>query len=269
MMNYLRKDALLLLAVLFIATPTYSQPAQSAQTEINEGARLYRAGKFDEARQHFENALKLDPTNKNAPSFIARAIHAQYKPGVDSAENITLAREAIAAYQRVFEADPNNDDAYNAVASLYGAINDDEQQRAWIEQRANRADVPVEKRSEAYTVLASKQWDCSFKVTEKSENRQTEEIDGKVVTRFVKPKDAAELTTAQQCVERGMELVEKAIELNADSGSAWSYKANLLKEKVKLAEMQGQTQEKEMLAQQAEEAQKRALELSSQQRGKQ
>src|SRR5216110_3234086 len=106
-----------------------------AKNELNETARSYREGRFEEAEQHAKRALYLDPSNPTAPIFIARVIHQQYKPGVDQPDNIQRAREAIAAYQ-------------------------------WILARAHDPNMSSEKRAEAYAILAGKDWDCSFKVTE-------------------------------------------------------------------------------------------------------
>src|SRR5437867_5611170 len=77
-----------------------------AKNELNETARSYREGRFEEAEQHAKRALYLDPNNKTAPIFIARVIHQQYKPGVDQPDNIQRAREAIAAYQQILAKDP-------------------------------------------------------------------------------------------------------------------------------------------------------------------
>ena len=90
-----------------------------AKNELNETARTYREGRFEEAEQHAKRALYLDPSNPTAPIFIARVIHQQYKPGVDQPENIQRAREAIAAYQQILAKDPNNEEAYKAISVLY------------------------------------------------------------------------------------------------------------------------------------------------------
>ena len=70
-----------------------------AKNQLNEAARAYREGKFVEAEQHSREAAELDPDNKTAPMFIARTIHAQYRPGVQTPENIAKAQKAIEAYQ--------------------------------------------------------------------------------------------------------------------------------------------------------------------------
>ena len=91
-----------------------------AKNELNEAARAYREGNFVEAEQHSRRALELDPESKTALLFIARTIHAQYRPGVQTPENIAKANEAIAAYQQILAKDPKNDEAYKAIAYLYG-----------------------------------------------------------------------------------------------------------------------------------------------------
>ncbi len=110
-----------------------------AKNQLNEAARAYREGHFEEAEQHSTRALELDPDNKTAPMFIARTIHAQYRPGVQTPENIAKAHEAIEAYQKILEKNPKNEEAYKAIAYLYGAIKDDDKLRAWISARANDA----------------------------------------------------------------------------------------------------------------------------------
>ena len=235
-----------------------------AKNEINEAARAYKAGKFAEAEQHSKRALELNPDDKNAPKFIARTIHAQYKPGVDTPENQARARAAIDAYKKLLERDPNNEEAYKAIAALYGALKEDDTQRQWITQRANQESVDAKQRAEAYTVLASKDWNCSYEITEQTDNKQTVMKDGKPTIQFKKPKEQADFDKAQQCVARGLEESEKAISLDPDNDTAWSFKTNLLLESAKLAEMDGKLEEKAKFNQQAKEAQDKTTQLSEQ-----
>ena len=137
-----------------------------SKNQLNEAARAYREGKFPEAEQHSREAAALDPNNKTAPMFIARTIHAQYRPGVQSPENVAKAQQAIEAYQQILAKNPQDDEAYKAIAYLYGAIKEDEKLKQWIAARATNEAAEPEKRAEAYVVLASKDWDCSFKITE-------------------------------------------------------------------------------------------------------
>jgi tetratricopeptide (TPR) repeat protein len=234
-----------------------------AKNQLNEAARAYREGHFSEAEQYSRRALELDPNSKTAPAFIARTIHAQYRAGVSTPENVAKANEAIQAYQRILERDPKNEEAYKAIAYLYGAIKEDDKLRQWISARATDESVEPEKRSEAYVVLASKNWDCSFKITELPTNKSTTLAEGnRAVVSYKKPKEQKDFDTATQCVKRGLEEAENAIKLDPNSEAAWSYKTNLLLEAVKLAEMEGKTDLKAQLDKQREAAQKKTNELA-------
>src|SRR6185295_4023140 len=234
-----------------------------AKNELNEAARTYREGHFDEAEQHSRRALELDPDSKTALSFIARTIHAQYRPGVNSPENLAKAQEAIQAYQQILQRDPKNEEAYKAIAYLYGATKEEDKLRSWISARANDSSIDNEKRAEAYIVLASKDWDCSFKITELPASKTTTLNEGnRASVSYKKPGDQKEFDQAQQCVKRGLEEIENAIKLDPNSESAWSYKTNLLLEAAKLAEMDGKMDQKTEFDKQREVAQKRTNALS-------
>lgn len=240
-----------------------------AKNELNEAARSYREGHFTEAEQHSRKALDLDPGSKAAPLFIARTIHAQYRPGVAAPENIAKAREAIEAYLQILQNDPQNEEAYRAIAFLYERIKEDGKLREWIISRANDAGADPEKRAEAYIVLASKDWNCSFQISDLPSNKITTVSEGRATVSYKKPKEQKDFDTAQMCVKRGLEEVENAIKFNPNSEPAWSYKTNLLLEAAKLAEMDGKTDQKIELDKQREAAQKRTDQLSEENRRKQ
>lgn len=253
---------LLVFAVIISTSGCAAINKVRAKNELNEAARAYKGGKFDEAEKRSRRALELDENQPNAPAFIARSIHAQYRQGISTPENIAKAEQAIKAYEDVLKRDQNNEEAFNAIGFLYGAINQDEKQRSWIEARARNDQVKPEKRSEAFTFLSSKDWDCSFRITENNENKVTVTKDGKATIQFKMPKDPATYSQAQECLARGMANANEAIKLNPDNEKAWGYKTNLLLEAKKLAEMDGKTEDAARLGKEADEAQKRTAELN-------
>ena len=242
-----------------------------AKNELNETAKSYKEGRFEEAEQHAKRALQLDPLNQTAQIFIARVIHQQYKPGVDQPDNIQRARDAIAAYQRVLEKPANDqqvEEAYKAISVLYSAIKDDTDLRAWIMKRATDTSQPNEKRAEAYAILAGKDWDCSYKVTEQPDVKTTSTEGGGAKVTYKKPKEQKDLDKIQRCVVQGLQEAETAIKLYPNNESAWSYKTNLLLESAKIADMNGEADKKVQFQKQADVAQKRATALAEERRKK-
>jgi hypothetical protein len=236
-----------------------------SKNQLNEAARAYREGRFVEAEQHSREAAQLDPNNKTAPMFIARTIHMQYRPGVQSPENIAKANEAINAYQEILNKNPQDEEAYKAIAYLYGALREEQKLRDWITQRATNENIEATKRAEAYIVLASKDWQCSFNVTESPSVKVTtvDTTNNKATVSYKKPTDPKEFNQAQMCVKQGLAEAENAIKFDPNNESAWSYKTNLLLEAAKLAEMDGKPDQKTQYTKEYEAALKRTTELSA------
>ncbi|HKP72542.1 MAG TPA: hypothetical protein VJT82_06365 [Pyrinomonadaceae bacterium] len=264
------RTALLLSVLLAVASSTGCGMIYSirAKNQLNEGARSYKAGRFAEAQQHFEESLRLNPDQKNAKFFIARAIHAQYRPGVEDPNNVEKARQAITAYEEVLKGDQGNDEAYNAIIYLFHSLKDDQREREWLKARAEMGSIPEAKRSQAYTLMASKEWNCSYTITEQKENKATVMKDNKAIVQYKKPKEQADFDKAMKCVNDGMALAERAISLDANSEQAWSYKTNLLLELVKLAEMEGNNDKKAEYQKQADAAQQKTSQLSEENKRK-
>jgi tetratricopeptide (TPR) repeat protein len=263
--------AIVLVAIAFLAVLVVSSSGCGvinrirAKNQLNEAARSYREGRFAEAEQHSREAAELDPNNKTAPMFIARTIHAQYRPGVQNPENVAKAQQAIEAYQQILARNPQDDEAYKAIAYLYESIKEYDKLKQWISARASSETTEPEKRAEAYIVLASKDWDCSFKITELPTNKTTtlDPTNNKATVSYKKPKDQRDFDQAQMCVKQGLTEAENAIKFDPNNESAWSYKTNLLLEASKLAEMDGQTEQKANYQKDYEAALKRTTELSA------
>jgi TonB family protein len=228
--------------------------AEAARQELNLGARLYRAGRFAEAEQHFRRALEIDPEGKDTRLFVARALHQQYKPGVNTPENLAAGERAVAAYQEILQRDPRDDDAYKASVFLYGQMKQEDKARELLLWRANDFSMPNEKRAEAFTVLAGNQWSCSHEMTEQPANKKTAETPAGAATVYTAPADQGDLIRARQCVADGMQFVEQALALDPKHQNALSYKANLLREAAKLSEMEGDAAQKAEYDRQFKEA---------------
>jgi tetratricopeptide (TPR) repeat protein len=237
-----------------------------AKNELNEAAKAYKEGHFEDAEQHARKALAFDPDNRTATIFVARIVHQQYKPGVDAPDNIQKARDAIEAYKRVLQIDPKSEEAFQAISYLYAAIKDDDNLRQWISARANDSNETNEKRADAYAILAGKDWDCSYKVTELPEVKVVA-TEGKV--NYQKPKDPKDFDRIQQCVTRGLEEAETAIKYDPNNEKAWSYKTNLLMEAAKIATMNSEADKASQYEKQAEVARKRDAELVEAERKRQ
>lgn len=266
MTHYLKRNLLFITLAVMVCSSCSSNSSNSdtrknADAEIQEGGRAFKAKHFDEAKQHFEKALTLDPSNQKAAILLARVHDFLYEDGDKSPLNVSRGNEAISAYKKVLAIDPNNREALNTVIFLLGDIGKQDEQRQMVEGLANNSATPAEMRSDFFASLASMDWDCSYAITGASGNRVVVLKDGQAVIQFKKPKDQRDFDKALSCTTRGLESAEKAISLNPNSGTAWAYKTNLLLEAAKLAEMEGVEAKKAEYRKQADESELKARQL--------
>ena len=239
------------------------------QKNLVDGAKAYKDRKFKEAEQYFRAAVTRDPNGstqegKTAQLFLARTLHSQY---VGNRSETALAEQAIDAYKKVLAEDVKDNGSFKAVANLYENLNKDDEWQKWVTDRANNEQVPPDQRAEALTTLASRKYSCANEISDKPEVKKEVDKGGTKVYEFKKPEKPEDYNTLKQCTDEGMTLIDKALELDKQAGkesdSSWSYKANLLVQKMRVAEMDGKMDEKEAIKKEAEAAKEKFAALSA------
>ncbi len=253
-----------------------------ARKYLVDGAEAYKARKFDEAEKLFRDAVTRAEgktlEGKTAQLFLARTLHSKY---IGNRQNSPLAEEAIQEYKKVLAEDVTDNSSFKAIAQLLENLNRKEEAEKWVTDRTNNNAVPPDQRAEALTSLASKQITCANEISDVEPVKKTVEKDGIASFQFTKPTDEKTFETFQQCISKGTELIDKAIQLEPDGiknpgnidiksrsdkelvelldldkkfQSSWSYKANALIQKMRLAEMSGKSDEKDSFKKEAETA---------------
>src|SRR6202020_988597 len=94
-----------------------------ARDQLNKGVTAYKNAKYEEAIDHFQQAVALDPSLINAKMYLATAFAQQYIPGADTPDNNKMAEQAIVQYQHVLDMNKTARDqkvnAAKGIASLY------------------------------------------------------------------------------------------------------------------------------------------------------
>src|SRR5947207_8699044 len=79
-----------------------------ARDQLNKGVQSYKNARYEEAIDHFQQAVTLDPALTNARLYLATAYAQQYIPGAATPENEKFGNQAIEEYKRVLERDAKN-----------------------------------------------------------------------------------------------------------------------------------------------------------------
>jgi hypothetical protein len=235
-----------------------------ARKNLVDGGKAYKDRNFNEAEQLFRYAVSRDPEGKTvegkaAQLFLARTLHSQF---IGNRSDTAKAEEAIREYKRVLAEDIKDQSSFNAVANLLENLKKDDEWMQWVTERTTNEQVPNEQRAEALTKLAAKKYSCANEISDVEPVKKTVTKEGKSVFEFTKPQDPATYETFKKCVQEGADLANRAEKLDTNSDAVWSYKANMLVQQMRLAEMEGNTQLKDSLKAEADKAKDRFTELA-------
>ena len=254
------------LAALLISS-TGCQKLKARMT-MRAANNLYRAEKYSEAIQKYNEVIAIDPwwadayrnaglcyltlyqpgsLHKKDIDYSTQAIiklrrYLQFVPEDEKTEDLLIdaymktARyeEAVNFYKEKLKKDPKNGKYLMAIGSIYAKANNFEEARKWLRARAEAE----AKNAEAWYSLGVLCWERAFKNQELTVDERRELIDD------------------------GMQALKKAVQLRPDYFEAYSY-INLLYRQKALTETEPEQSMKDI--QEADANQKKAIELRNEQ----
>jgi len=103
----------------------------AARDQLNKGVDAYKSARYEEAIGHFQKATQLDPSLPMAKSYLATALAQNVVPGLDTAENLKTAQEAIDIFKEVLVKDPTDVNSLKQIAGIYFQIKKLDDAKEW------------------------------------------------------------------------------------------------------------------------------------------
>src|SRR5208337_206344 len=204
-------------AVLMLASTGCNK--LKARDHLNKGVQAYKNSKFEQAIDHFQQAVALDPSLINARLYLATAYAQQYIPGADTPENNHYAEQAIDEYKQVLQFDPRNINSIKGIAYLYLQMKKFDLAKEYY-KKASEVD-PND--PEAYYSVAVIDWTQTY-VPRQEERAKL----------GMKPDDSLPAKDKKVCallkekntpnVEEGINNLNKALQLRPDYDEAMAYR---------------------------------------------
>ena len=223
---------LVLLGCLVLVLSGTSCQKLKARDQLNKGVQAYKNAKYEQAIDHFQQAVADDPTLINARLYLATAFAQQYIPGADTPDNNKNAEQAIDQYKIVLQTDPKNINSIKGIAYLYLQMKKFDLAKDFY-KKASEAD-PND--PEPYYSVAVIDW------TQTYIPRQEE----RVKINGMKPEDSLAAKDKKACarvkekntanVQEGIDNLNKALQLRPDYDDAMAYMNLLIRERADLDE---------------------------------
>src|SRR5216684_8803285 len=203
-----------------------------ARDQLNKGVTAYKNAKYEEAIDHFQQAVALDPTLINAKMYLDTAFAQQYIPGADTPENNKMAEQAIEQYQRVLDMKPARDQRVNSakgIAYLYLNMKKFDDAKKYYRMAS---DIDP-KDTEPYYSVGVIDWTASYqpRMEERAklgikpeENLNAKNKDQKKVCEELKQKN-------MPSISEGIDTLNKAIQLRQDYDDAMAYMNLMFRER--------------------------------------
>lgn len=118
-MNRIARLPVLAAATIMLVASATGCKRLEARDQLNKGVEAYKEARYEEAIDHFQRAVNLDPTYPMTRTYLATAYAQEVVPGLDTPDNEKHAQMAIDEFQKVLDADPTDTTALKQIATMY------------------------------------------------------------------------------------------------------------------------------------------------------
>ncbi len=216
-------------AFLFVIAASALVFAQqpSATDEIRAGVLAYQFSNYQSAAEHFQAALKLDPSSMQAQLGLATSYAQQYVPGDESDANVGLATQAIAGFKAVLKAGPTDQQRYRSVAAIASLSFN---MKRWDDAREYYMKAIELNPEDAHNYFSMAVIDWTLAYPPRVKMRDDMHLsDSEMIS------DAAACASlraqSQHYVDDGIQSLEKALQLQPDDDDAMAYMNLLYRER--------------------------------------
>jgi tetratricopeptide (TPR) repeat protein len=190
-----------------------------ARDQLNKGVQAYKSGKYEEAINHFQQAVNYDPTLPMARSYLATAYAQQVVPDLTTPDNMKNANLAIQNFQTVLQQDPKDVNSLKGIASIYFNIDKYDEAKEW---QKKVLEVDPQDAEAAYTI-GSIDWRLAYRNAVKALQAVGMQDDGQGNVKM--PKKTCEELAQENTplVNEGLEYLHKAVEIRPSYDDAMAY----------------------------------------------
>src|SRR3954451_9385686 len=207
-----------------------------SRDQMNKGIQSYKGNKYADAVKHFQEAVRLDPTNSNAQKYLATSYMIQWVPGADSPDNKKNYDMARQEFDTVLKNDPKDSLALASMANMAynsATTGTPEQKAAALEEakKWNERRIEVDpKDSEAYYYLGVINWAQAFTPIQTA--RVQVGMKGTDPGPIKDKKVKAELQEKYgKSIDEGLSNLRKCLDIDKENEDAMSYLNLLLRKK--------------------------------------
>jgi Tfp pilus assembly protein PilF len=190
-----------------------------ARDQLTKGVQSFKNAQYEEAVNHFQNAIALDPNYEDAKLYLATAYSYQVVPNLDTPENLAIAQKALDGFNRVLAKDPNDLTALKQVAT----INRNIKKLDAAKQAELKVIALAPNDAEAHYTLGVLDWMQAYKNAVKILAADGLTDDGNGNVKMTKAACKKMQDANNDLVNEGLQYLNKAVQIDPTYADAMSY----------------------------------------------
>lgn len=218
-MNRIARVPALAAAALSLMVSSTGCNRLEARDQLNKGVQAYKSAQYQEAIDHFQKAVNLDPSFPMTRIYLATAYAQQVVPDLTTPDNLKKADLAIQSYKKVLQQHPDDVTSLKGIASLYFDIDQYGQAKVW-QQKVIQADS---KDADAPYTIGVIDWKDAYKNAVKILAETNLQDDGKGNVKMSKKQCSEFKDQNTQDVNDGLQYLQKAVQIRPNYDDAMSY----------------------------------------------
>jgi tetratricopeptide (TPR) repeat protein len=223
-----------------------------AKDKLNQGAILYNQGRTKAAQEFFKDATETDPNNPVAWLYYGATLVKDYKEVSDESQKKSIANDALKVYEKALslagESCTNKDNAISYIATIYDDLNNTDEWRNWLMKRAEDSCATKEVKATTYYTIAVNYWKCSYDQTTRYQDKVKATSEPFHYRNMDYAAALADKQKAIDCTDKGLQYIEKALQIDPEYVDAKFYQGLLYRERQKLTKEEPKRKELDQLA---------------------
>lgn len=217
-----------------------------AKDKLNQGAILYNQGRVAEAAAFFKDATDLIPDNPVAWLFYGSTLYKEFQQAGPE-DRQRKGEETLNIYKKALDLAGDNCKTQDNAISYIAKINDDmgrsDEHRNWLLKRADGPCATKEIKATTYYSIGQGYWQCAYDQTTRYADKANK--DPFHYRNFDYDAARPDKAKVEDCITRGLEYVEKALQVDPEYTDAMFYKGLLYREKQKMTKNEAERKKHE------------------------
>jgi tetratricopeptide (TPR) repeat protein len=195
-------------------------PGVASREELNQGVVAFRGAHYEEAAEHFNNALNLKPDLIIARLYLATTYSQLFVPGKDTPDNVVWATKAMDQYSEILTSSPSDINSMKGLAYLQFQLRNFSQAK----ESYKKAIALDPNDPELFYAIAVADWS----IADREITAEKAKLDAESEYSLIESEGCADVKSNSLAgIDQGIAMLTKAMSLRKDYDDAMTYMPQL------------------------------------------